>query len=95
MCCHIRQNSVSVAFVPQGESDLRRPSESGIFHVARRLGEIGGRSEIVSIPDYDAFSESQFGVPKPDLGTAELSAVISAQQFTTPRQLRIETRYEF
>jgi hypothetical protein len=47
------------------------------------------------VPDYDAFSESQFGVPKPDFGTAELSAVISALQFTTPRQLRIETRYEF
>jgi hypothetical protein len=52
-------------------------------------------SEIVSVLDYDTFSELQFGVPKPDFGAAGLSAVLSSQQFATPRQLRIGIRYEF
>jgi hypothetical protein len=43
-------------------------SESGIFQEPRTLEEIGGRSEIVSVLDYDTFSELQFGVPKPDFG---------------------------
>jgi hypothetical protein len=95
VCCHIRQNSVSAAFVPRCRGDLRWASESGIFQVPRKLEEIGRRSEIVSVLDYDTFPELQFGVPKPDFGAAGLSAVLSSQQFATPRQLRIGIRYEF
>jgi len=71
------------------------PANPEYFQVPRKLEEIGGRSEIVSVLDYDTFSELQFGVPKPDFGAAGLSAVISAQQFATPRQLRIGIRCEF
>lgn len=63
--------------------------------MARKLQEIGERSEIVSVFDYDTFSTLQFGVPNPDFGAAAVSAVISGQQFATPRQLRIGIRYEF
>jgi hypothetical protein len=44
---------------------------------------------------YDAFSDLQFGVPNADFGVAGSSGVVSGQQFTTPRQLRIGVRYEF
>ena len=34
------------------------------------------------------------GTVNPDFGAAAVSAVISGQQFATPRQLRIGIRYE-
>jgi hypothetical protein len=48
-----------------------------------------------TITDYDAFAEISSGVPNPDFGTAGISGVVSGQQFSTPRQLRIGVRYEF
>jgi hypothetical protein len=43
-------------------------SESGIFQEPRQLEDIGGTNRGVSVLDYDTFSESQFGVRKPDFG---------------------------
>ena len=34
-------------------------------------------------------------VPNPDFGAAGVSGVVSGQQFTAPRQVRIGVRYEF
>jgi hypothetical protein len=48
-----------------------------------------------TILDYDNFSELQFTVPNPDFGLAGASGVVSGQQFTAPRQVRVGVRYEF
>jgi hypothetical protein len=48
-----------------------------------------------TVLDYDAFSELQFTVPNPDFGRAGVSAVVSGQQLTTPRQIRVGARYTF
>ena len=48
-----------------------------------------------TILDYNNYVELQFGVPNPDFGRAGDSGVISGQQFTAPRQLRVGVRYEF
>jgi hypothetical protein len=67
---------------------------------------IGRRSLVVSadvfnlfntqtVLDYDSFSDLQFGVSNPDFGRAGVSGVISGQQFTTPRQLRLGARFTF
>jgi len=48
-----------------------------------------------TILDYNNFSEIEFGVPNADFGLAGASGVISGQQFTAPRQLRVGVRYEF
>jgi len=48
-----------------------------------------------TILDYDTFSELRFAVPNPDFGLAGASGVLSGQQITTPRQLRVGVRYEF
>jgi hypothetical protein len=48
-----------------------------------------------TVLDFNSYSELAFGVPNPDFGLAGDSGVVSGQQFTTPRQLRIGVRYEF
>jgi hypothetical protein len=48
-----------------------------------------------SIVDYDSYAELRSGVVNPDFGAAGVSGVVSGQQFTTPRQLRVGVRYEF
>ena len=48
-----------------------------------------------TVRDYDSFSELSARVPNPDFGAAGVSGVVSGQQFTTPRQVRIGVRYEF
>src|SRR5262245_48989100 len=48
-----------------------------------------------TVLEYNTYSELQFGIPNPDFGRAGSSGVISGQQFTTPRQLRVGIRYEF
>ena len=48
-----------------------------------------------TVRDYDSFAELSARVPNPDFGAAGVSGVVSGQQFTTPRQVRIGVRYEF
>ena len=48
-----------------------------------------------TVRDYDSFSELSARVPNPDFGAAGVSGVVSGQQFTTPRQVRIGVRFEF
>ncbi len=48
-----------------------------------------------TVRDYDNFAELSTRVPNPDFGAAGVSGVVSGQQFTTPRQIRIGVRYEF
>jgi len=45
--------------------------------------------------DYDGWVESTFGADNPDFGKVGVSSVISGQQFTTPRQIRVGARFEF
>jgi hypothetical protein len=44
--------------------------------------------------DYDAWTESEFGVPNPDFGKP-LSRVVSGPQFQSPFQIRIGARFSF
>ena len=48
-----------------------------------------------TVLDYNSFSELAARVPNPDFGAAGVSGVVSGQQFTRPRQIRIGVRYEF
>ena len=48
-----------------------------------------------TVLDYNNYSELNFSVANPDFGLAGDSGVISGQQFTAPRQLRVGVRYEF
>jgi hypothetical protein len=59
------------------------------------IGDVFNLFNTQTITEYDSFSELRFGVPNPDFGLAGSSGVLSTQQVTTPRQIRIGVRYEF
>jgi hypothetical protein len=48
-----------------------------------------------TVLDYDSFADLQFGVSNPDFGRAGVSGVVSGQQFTAPRQVRIGAKFTF
>ena len=51
--------------------------------------------DAAKVLDYDTFSEIAVRRAQTDSGPQALSAVISAQQFATPRHLTIDIRFDF